>query len=255
MHVRQRHHDRLLEHGLERQPGPAAGRAQEADVEPAVVELAQLLGRPHLVQPQRDVRRLHAKRAQQLGHERVHGRADEADGEAPDLAALHAPRLARGVLDRGEDLARADEERRPGGGQLDLALVAQQQRRADLLLELADLLAQRRLGHVQALRRAAEVQLLGDGDEVAQVSELHGSSVMMVAIDEFHARDGMIRLGQLLKAAGLVETGGEAKLVLAEGLVSVNGEVETRRGRQLVPGRRGRGRRRVRAPDLRPSRP
>jgi len=59
---------------------------------------------------------------------------------------------------------------------------------------------------------------------------------MMVPIDEFHARDGMIRLGQLLKAAGLVETGGEAKLVLAEGLVSVNGEVETRRGRQLVPG-------------------
>ena len=38
------------------------------------------------------------------------------------------------------------------------------------------------------------------------------------------------------EAAGLVETGGEAKLVLAEGLVSVNGEVETRRGRQLVPG-------------------
>ena len=59
---------------------------------------------------------------------------------------------------------------------------------------------------------------------------------MMVAIDEFHARDGMIRLGQLLKAAGLVETGGEAKLVLAEGEVLVNGEVEARRGRQLHPG-------------------
>ena len=58
----------------------------------------------------------------------------------------------------------------------------------------------------------------------------------MVAIDEFHARDGMIRLGQLLKAAGLVDTGGEAKLVLAEGLVTVNGEVELRRGRQLRPG-------------------
>jgi ribosome-associated protein len=61
---------------------------------------------------------------------------------------------------------------------------------------------------------------------------------MMVAIsiDEFHAREGMIRLGQLLKAAGLVDTGGEAKLVLADGVVSVNGEVETRRGRQLHPG-------------------
>jgi ribosome-associated protein len=60
--------------------------------------------------------------------------------------------------------------------------------------------------------------------------------VMMVGIDEFQAREGMIRLGQLLKAAGLVDTGGEAKLVLAEGVVSVNGEVETRRGRQLHPG-------------------
>ncbi len=65
------------------------------------------------------------------------------------------------------------QEHGPGRGQLDLALVAQQQRRADLLLELADLLAQRRLGHVQALRGTAEVQLLGDGDEVAQVAELH----------------------------------------------------------------------------------
>ena len=55
-------------------------------------------------------------------------------------------------------------------------------------------------------------------------------------MEEFHARDGMIRLGQLLKAAGLVDTGGEAKLVLAEGEVTVNGELETRRGRQLHPG-------------------
>jgi ribosome-associated protein len=59
---------------------------------------------------------------------------------------------------------------------------------------------------------------------------------MVATMDEFHAREGMIRLGQLLKASGLVETGGEAKLVLAEGLVSVNGEPETRRGRQLHPG-------------------
>jgi ribosome-associated protein len=60
---------------------------------------------------------------------------------------------------------------------------------------------------------------------------------MMVGLmEEFHARDGMIRLGQLLKAAGLVDTGGEAKLLLADERVTVNGEVETRRGRQLHPG-------------------
>ena len=86
-----------------------------------------------------------AERAQQLGHERVHRRADEADRKPADLAALDAPGLARRVLDRVEDLPRPDQEPLPGRGQLDLALVAQQQRRADLLLELADLLAQWRL--------------------------------------------------------------------------------------------------------------
>lgn len=45
-----------------------------------------------------------------------------------------------------------------------------------------------------------------------------------------------IRLGQLLKVAGIADSGGEAKALIAEGRVSVNGEVETRRGRQLHAG-------------------
>lgn len=49
-------------------------------------------------------------------------------------------------------------------------------------------------------------------------------------------RDGVIRLGQLLKLAGVVETGGEGKLRIQEGEAKVNGQVETRRGRQLVVG-------------------
>ena len=49
-------------------------------------------------------------------------------------------------------------------------------------------------------------------------------------------RDESIRLGQLLKLADLVDDGGEAKELLLRGLVQVNGDVETRRGRQLVPG-------------------
>ncbi len=49
-------------------------------------------------------------------------------------------------------------------------------------------------------------------------------------------RGEMIRLGQLLKLAGLVGSGGEIKALLAEGTVSVNGEPETRRGRQLHRG-------------------
>ena len=43
-----------------------------------------------------------------------------------------------------------------------------------------------------------------------------------------------IRLGQFLKLADAVELGSDVKLLLADGTVLVNGEVETRRGRQLV---------------------
>lgn len=49
-------------------------------------------------------------------------------------------------------------------------------------------------------------------------------------------RDEFIKLGQALKAAGLVESGVEAKDVIQDGLVSVNGEIDTRRGRKLYHG-------------------
>lgn len=49
-------------------------------------------------------------------------------------------------------------------------------------------------------------------------------------------KDEYIKLGQALKAASLVEDGVEAKLAIQDGLVKVNGEVDTRRGRKLYPG-------------------
>ena len=49
-------------------------------------------------------------------------------------------------------------------------------------------------------------------------------------------RDEFIKLGQALKAAGYVESGVEAKDVIQDGLVTVNGEVDTRRGRKLYDG-------------------
>ncbi|KXO95017.1 RNA-binding protein [Tsukamurella pulmonis] len=48
--------------------------------------------------------------------------------------------------------------------------------------------------------------------------------------------DEVIRLGQFLKLAGLIDSGAEAKAVIAEGEVTVNGEVDVRRGRQLAVG-------------------
>lgn len=49
-------------------------------------------------------------------------------------------------------------------------------------------------------------------------------------------RDEYIKLGQALKAAGLVESGVEAKIVITDGEVTVNGQVETQRGKKLHGG-------------------
>ncbi|MFD3809517.1 RNA-binding S4 domain-containing protein [Rhodococcus sp. NPDC058639] len=58
----------------------------------------------------------------------------------------------------------------------------------------------------------------------------------MSDVFEVPIRDESIRLGQFLKLASLIESGAEAKEVIADGLVSVNGEVDVRRGRQLQVG-------------------
>jgi ribosome-associated protein len=49
-------------------------------------------------------------------------------------------------------------------------------------------------------------------------------------------KDEFIKLGQALKLAGLVESGVDAKFVVQDGQVLVNGEVDDRRGRKLYPG-------------------
>ena len=49
-------------------------------------------------------------------------------------------------------------------------------------------------------------------------------------------RDEYIKLGQALKAANLVESGVDAKFVIQDGLVKVNGEVEIQRGKKLYDG-------------------
>lgn len=57
-----------------------------------------------------------------------------------------------------------------------------------------------------------------------------------IEMEVIKLRDEFIKLGQALKAAGFVESGVEAKDVIQEGLVTVNGEVDTRRGRKLYDG-------------------
>jgi ribosome-associated protein len=58
----------------------------------------------------------------------------------------------------------------------------------------------------------------------------------MAGMTDIRIGDEITRLGQFLKLADAVDSGGEAKMLIADGEVTVNGEVETRRGRQLQRG-------------------
>ena len=53
-------------------------------------------------------------------------------------------------------------------------------------------------------------------------------------MEEIYIKDDFIKLGQALKLAGLVESGVEAKEVIQDGLVKINGVIDTRRGKKLV---------------------
>ena len=55
-------------------------------------------------------------------------------------------------------------------------------------------------------------------------------------METIHIKDDFIKLGQALKLAGLVDSGVDAKFVIQDGLVKVNGQVEVQRGKKLVHG-------------------
>ena len=55
-------------------------------------------------------------------------------------------------------------------------------------------------------------------------------------MDKIEIKDEFIKLGQALKLAGIAESGVDAKIMIEEETVKVNGETETRRGRKLYDG-------------------
>lgn len=55
-------------------------------------------------------------------------------------------------------------------------------------------------------------------------------------MEKITIKDDFIKLGQAMKLAGLVDSGLDAKLIIQDGEVMVNGQVETQRGKKLYPG-------------------
>lgn len=101
--------------------------------------------------------------AQQAGQELARGRPVEADRQALRAGGTSDP---NGSLRLGQEPPTLRQQRPTSRRELDPAAGSFQQRHAELLLQPSDLMAQRRLGDMQALRGAPEVKLLGDDDEV-----------------------------------------------------------------------------------------
>ena len=161
------HHGRLVAQPRADDALARLGAEPERQLQPAVGDLlgeraGAVLARAHA----------HARApARELGEQRL-GDVVGAGREPESQLAGLAPGVAEGCLGRRvgglDGGARGREHRRPGLGQLHPRARAVEQPDAELALEPRDLLAERRLGHVQALGGAAEVQLVGERDERAQ---------------------------------------------------------------------------------------
>jgi putative intracellular protease/amidase len=107
------------------------------------------------------------------GGERLEaGAPAERRPQLTELAGTRPLRGRDGTVGLRERSSSAVQEPPPRLGEPDLPTAANEQVGAELPLELSDRDAQRRLGHVKAGGRTGEVELLGDNDEVAQVTEL-----------------------------------------------------------------------------------
>jgi hypothetical protein len=81
------------------------------------------------------------------------------------------------AVDLGEHALRVAEDHAPLGGELDASARAPEHLDAELLLEPPDLLRDRRLRQVELLTRLGQRAMLGDGDDRAQMTELHAPIV------------------------------------------------------------------------------
>jgi len=168
---RHRDPERLAPQQLPLEPGRVEGARRDADVDVVAAGAAagvDQVGEQHVGG---DVGAALGEQLQHRLHRLVVERRAEADHQPLRLAGGGARGGAGGVGGRQQRDGVLVEDA-AGRRQLDSARRALDERRADALLELPHLRAERLLGQMQPLRRAREVQLLRDGDEGAQVTQL-----------------------------------------------------------------------------------
>ena len=176
MSLRQRHHGALAQHGLDVELGTDVDRRpDQPDVEHSGGERPQLLNRRSLAQLDLHTGVRRPEALHRARDNRQKRRADEAHSEPSGLSGVEPARGRHGAIELRQQSPGVPEERRARRRQLNAAPGADEEAKSQLLLEPLDLLAQRGLGDVQPCGGPAEVQLLSDRDEVAQLAKLHDS--------------------------------------------------------------------------------
>ena len=145
----------------------------KADVQPLVHQVDQLVARTQFAQHQPQLGVVRRKALQHLRQPAVEHRAGKTNLQTAQHALRHLARLARGQARLVQQGARCGHKRLPRRGELHAPAVAGEELRAHRGFELLDVERERRLGDGQALRGAAEVQLFGQHQEIAQVAEFH----------------------------------------------------------------------------------
>lgn len=166
--VGERGEARFFGENLDFELGLAGQQARQCDVDGAVEDVVDA-SQQQLANVDVDAGEALAELAQHVGEQFARGRSVEADCQPRSTG--NSDCLDR-VLCLAEQLAALSEKRLAGGGEVDVAAVALKQRHSELCFEAADLLAEGGLRDVQPFGRAAEVELLGDGGEVLDESEV-----------------------------------------------------------------------------------
>ena len=144
------------------------GRTDEGGIDRFVVQALHQLAAAAFFQDQRYEWRHFTKGANHARHERMEGRrSGKADHDATLLAACRSPCRGECAIDLFENVARTFEKDLARIRELDTARHATKELHAQLALERADLLTQRRLLHAESTRSTRDMAFFGDSDEIA----------------------------------------------------------------------------------------
>lgn len=149
----------------------------EAEVDLALEKRLYLGVRCEILKEHVDGGNVLREEPERLPQESPVGFRRDPDHDLPRLGSRCLPRKTTGVLGRGQNPPRLVEEALAGRRQFDMPLGATKEIHLELPFEVSDLLAQGRLGSVEASSRTAEVQFFGDRREISQVAKFHAAFI------------------------------------------------------------------------------